>query len=314
MLDVAVELGWAYMAVVYTDDSYGTEGYHALRNAASTKGVCLISAIPLSAITTNSQDFQDVYHQLLQTQATAVFYFGSQSSAKRLLQAGLTVTGAGKYQWMFPDSVGTSPEIIKNLNYARGIITISPATRSIAEFEDHWVSINESDTSSENPWFKDWYMTVNRCKLPGIDYTPYNGYSDCVIKDEATKRAEYNQNQYVEPAVTAIFAYARALRNAHSDICGRTNTGVCSGLIQMSSGAFYKNYLETVDFTFTREERVPTLSSSQAPYNTAKRVQFDSNGDIMNPSYDVWSYNNFDGKFSYKKVRLSLMKELLSHS
>jgi len=60
--------------------------------------------------------------------------------------------------------------------------------------------------------------------------------------------------------------------------------------------------------TFTKDERVPTLSSNNiAPWNAAKRVSFDRHGDISDPAFDVWNYKNTGAGFEFVKVNKRLL-------
>jgi hypothetical protein len=44
------------------------------------------------------------------------------------------------------------------------------------------VLLNEASAPTENPWLANWYMTQYRCKLPGVTYTPYVNYGNCVTQ------------------------------------------------------------------------------------------------------------------------------------
>ena len=68
---------------------------------------------------------------------------------------------------------------------------------------------------------------------------------------------------YVESAITAMYTYARALKDAQVAKCGSGSRGLCWELAEMQQDEFFSNYLMGVDFTFTKEERIPTLASSQ---------------------------------------------------
>ena len=80
----------------------------------------------------------------------------------------------------------------------------------------------------------------------------------------------------------------------------------------MTSEDFYKKYLMPLDFTFGRDERIPTLASALiAPYRTAKRVRFNAAGDIMDPTYAVYNYNNRNSAYSFKQVSNYYLNSLL---
>ena len=219
-------------------------------------------------------------------------------------QAGDSVTGAGTLQWIFPARIGTSLALVENLPYARGAITITPASRHIPEFEDHWVRIDDNAPSNDNPWYKSWYMEVHQCHLSGVTEEPYASYPACTTQSVSEKRASYAQDPYVEPAITAIFTFARALRDAQEVRCGTSSSGICNDLLTLLSEEFVNEYLKKASFTFINEERISSLSSSSIePFNSAKRVAFDENGDLVEPSFDIWNYNDLSGSYKFEKVR-----------
>ncbi len=68
---------------------------------------------------------------------------------------------------------------------------------------------------------------------------------------------------HVESAILAVYTFARGLRDAQQDLCGSGSRGMCDGLADLSTQQFYTDYLSKVDFTFTKQERIPTLASGQ---------------------------------------------------
>lgn len=50
-----------------------------------------------------------------------------------------------------------------------------------------------------------------------------------------------------------------------------------------------------VNFTFTTDERVPSLASRNVlPYSSAKHLSFTPYGDISDPSYYIYNYNDVE--------------------
>ena len=95
----------------------------------------------------------------------------------------------------------------------------------------------------------------------------------------------------------------QALKNMHQQLCGGA-PGLCDALRNMKHEDFYKNYLLPLDMTFTKEERVSTLASSNiAPWNSPKRIRFDDSGDIESVAYKVWNYQNTGTGFEFVQVR-----------
>jgi len=181
------------------------------------------------------------------------------------------------------------------------LVSVVPSGRKIIEFEDHWVRIDPEQPSDENPWFKSMYMERFKCRLPGQTST----YPDCVMETETQRRNNFVQDQFVEPAVHAVFTYARALKNAHTDVCNGV-AGMCEALRSMKTLDFYTNYMRDIDFTYQKAERVESLASvSLDPYNAAARVTFTGN-DIDDPSFEMFNFNNYpyDGD-AYKFLSVS---------
>lgn len=115
----------------------------------------------------------------------------------------------------------------------------------------------------------------------------------------------------------SVFTYAYALRQAQQALCGAGSRGVCAALSAMTHSQFLDTYLKEVDFIYAARERVPSLASDQyAPYKAAKRLHFDARGDIDNPSFSVWNYNDLptgeenSTNFKFREVGAFLGKAL----
>ena len=172
-----------------------------------------------------------------------------------------------------------------------------PTGRKIIEFEDHWVRIDNANPSDENPWYKDMHMKSYNCRLPGVTNSDYT--TDCPNKSETQRRNEFVQDQYVEPAVHGVYIYARALKKAHTALCGGA-PGMCAALKQLSTAEFYKNYMRDIDFMYGKAERIESLASfSLDPYNAAAQVKFKGN-DLTNPSFEVFNFNDYPYGSSFK--------------
>lgn len=71
---------------------------------------------------------------------------------------------AGRLQWLLTD-IPVDTRFNSSSIYQRGIISVAAASRDIVEFEDHWIRIDESNPSPENPWFTGWYENRYNCKF-----------------------------------------------------------------------------------------------------------------------------------------------------
>lgn len=184
-----------------------------------------------------------------------------------------------------------------------GLISVVPAGRKIIEFEDHWVRIDSSNHSLENPWYRDMYMKSYKCRLPGVISSEYT--DNCEMKSETQRRNEFVQNQYVEPAVHGVYIYAQALKKAHTALCGGVS-GMCQQLKDLTNEDFYLNYMRNTDFMYGAAERIASLASFILdPYLSAAKVKFEGN-DMTNPSFEIFNFNDYPygDSFKFQSVRI----------
>lgn len=303
LIRVLTELKWSYVNVVYTDDTFGRSSYNELHSRLVAAGICLTQGIEVSSSNTSNIAMENLLKKVTGSDAVGNIYLGSTQVASSLLAQAETYPRAGKLQWIFTDSVPLSSSFTGR-KYPRGIISVMPGSRKITEFEDHWIRIDPRNPSTENPWYKEWYMTEFNCSLPGTVYPPHSTKLACQIPSENDRRFAFVQDQFVEPAVHAVYTYANSLKRAHAVKCGGV-AGMCDQLKSMSTEEFYQTYLSKTDFTYSREERVESLASAQLePYNAPAKVNFDSSGDITDYSYEIYSFNDYStaGTYKFEKV------------
>ena len=140
--------------------------------------------------------------------------------------------------------------------------------------------------------------------LTGTTQEPFRNYDDCVYQTEDEKRNSFQQNMYTERAILSLYTYAKALKMAHASLC-QGNPGICSNLAQMSNEDFTQ-YLKDLNFTFTMEERIPSLSSG----SVAEKIAFDSNGDLTNVMFDVYNYK-LDQTAGFDFIKVSVFMVML---
>ncbi|XP_055862816.1 uncharacterized protein LOC106050493 [Biomphalaria glabrata] len=309
IVKVLTKLQWNYIAVVYDAGTFGSSSYKVLHEKLVSAGICLTMAIRVNA--DDDQSAEDTINKLLSTKVTGVIYVGPVTYTTSLINHGNKMLPAsGRLQWIYLE-FNQDAVYEPVTTYQRGSLFISAASRFIVEFEDHWIRINESNPSNENPWFTRWYEDNYNCKFipSGTEKNcnaVYAGMTD--IEKESLKRKVYQQDQYVEAAVMSVYTYAYALRRAQIALCGANSPGICPALRNMTRKDFFNNYLKKVNFTFTAEERVPSLASNNVlPYNAAKHLSFVTSGDVSDPSYYIWNFNDIetgsgDSSFKFRRV------------
>ena len=292
------------MAVVYTDDVGGRDRFAQLLSAAYGSGVCVTMARTIATRGIDVPTVSAIVDAVVDANVMAVVLLAGEQASGEVLTAAAAVEQAGLLLWFAPFGIGSRDNVVSGRRYARGLLTMSPASRQVAEFEDHWVRLDATRPPADSPWYAEWYMTVHRCRLPGASDAAFGAFDACVMPTEAQRRREYKQTAAAEAAIMAVYAYAKALKLAQARLCGDTYRGLCGRLTDLSAKDFYETYVRSLDFTFTQDERVPTLASSNADASKApRRVRFDDNGNIRDTAvYDIWNYNDLGGPYSFRKV------------
>jgi hypothetical protein len=145
-------------------------------------------------------------------------------------------------------------------------------------------------------------MLKHKCKLAGINEAPFSTFDDCPHLDEATRRADYIPSAQTEAAVVALFAYAKALRNAHQVLCAG-QPGLCPAMFNITSKEFFMDFMKRNEFIFEWQERIPSLASSNLePFLRPKSVAFDSSQEIRDSVYSILNFNNKSGMFQLTQV------------
>ena len=243
MGEVLKELGWTYVAIIHSDNSYGREAKDALLQNSKKLDLCVAFTAEINSALSVDEVKEKLKPMVTLTIKAAVF-IGCYSS-RVLFQALETLPGAGNLQWLVSECVGTDADMLNNKKSTPGVISLAPASRTITEFENYWMNIDFSKSDPLNPRRTEWYMRKHNCKFSGVTEEPYVGYPDCVPKSETERRAEYVQRPDLESAITSVYAYAKALKNAHASLC-KGVPGLCKELLDLDASDFYDYYLKNV--------------------------------------------------------------------
>lgn len=304
LIEVIVQLmkkmNWEFVAIVYDSGTYGRSAYSELHARLKDADICLTAGIMIDD--SDETTASDTLSQVLNTGTTGVVFFGSPAYARALVERGDNrLPDSGRLQWLFAD-LNLEMTFPASSVYQHGIIAVTAASRFIVEFEDHWMRINERRVNSlqalENPWFRPWFEERNACSFNPLT----TGLRDCATiygtmtadEIEDMKRRAFQQDQYAEAAVMAVYTYAYALREAQMDKCPGVS-GFCPALVAMERQEFFNDYLKKVNLRFKTTERIPTLGTYDvAPYYSPKRLRFNANGDLAEASYFIWNYNDIE--------------------
>lgn len=298
VLEILKKLGWTKISVVYSDDRATKEDYESILRVAVRNGICITQAVSARRGMTSTEKAR-ILTKIKESDSNGVLYVGYREELFEVLSSIQNVQGSNELQWILTGSISPDDDLVKQ--YAirlRGMIAVAPESRLNTEFRNYWTNLNEVADIADNPWFKEWFMTVNDCKLAGITYEPYSSKTSCPPpRTTQDKQSAYVQNQYVASAIDAVLTFAQALKQAHTVECGGAR-GVCQQLQTMTTEKFFNDYLLKVQLTYSSTHR----AGSTWTQNTARSLDFDPSGELMTLAYDIWNYNDKSGSYKVTKV------------
>ena len=294
MISVLQNVQWTFFSIVHTETDFGRQSSVQIRKNAVNAGLCVTLVLSLSS-DLSTATIEAVLKTLVSSGATAVVFAGEKDAALSLSSVALSYAGAGSLQWIFLDLFSDSLVNAAGANYLKGALTITPSVPTLTQFKNYWTSINVGSSTLTNAWFNEWFMTVNKCRFPNINYAPYNNYPTCSTSGWANN---YVQSPYIISAIYSVYAYANALKRAQLDLC--TGSGICPQLIAMTSETFFAKYISSTNITFGSQERLSDLS-------TNNRLTFTKDGFVLSTGFDIWNVNDLSGKLSFQKVNIYQM-------
>ena len=292
MVDILKKLGWRYFGLIHQDDTWAEEIRDSLLKYAEEEGLCA-GAVYRVPTDMESPQYQLAANQIVRAGVKGVIVVMWQSRTSVLMDYLEQVPGSGNLQYMFPESVAYHTEFANKHLYAKGSISISPKYTNIPELFEMWTTAASLTDIPDDVIFLEWYQKTYQCKIPSSGMSQFNSNPDCPGLSVKNITDDYVQSAYLESSVLTIYTYARALKNAHSAICGDRTT-ICQTLLNLMPKDFFDNYMKVLDFEFGAAERLPSLNS--------RRLRFDSNGDIVDNKFSVLSYNDKSGSFKYEEV------------
>ncbi|GAB1608014.1 metabotropic glutamate receptor 3-like [Argonauta hians] len=287
LLSLLRKLNWYHVVVIYTDDSYGMDGYKEFLRVAHNSDICISQAVKILS-TDSANDISAKVSNLVTTQAVGGLMFSPSARTNNIMDTLYRRNDAGTLQWIVNDlhveRSSTNP-------YPKGSLLMSPKSMMIEGFREHWVRLDPRTPPIDNPWYSGWFMTKYLCKLSNTVPQKFQSYPFCEFSKLPT--SDFEQYYYVEPTLISLFTFAKAIKNAQWDKCFQTS-GICQNLLKMSAKEFHEKYLKNIEFTFTKSDGIPSFEG--------KRIRFDSNGNLENPEFLLWNYREENGANKFVEV------------
>ena len=273
VVGLARKLGWGFINIINTDDSFGNAGAESVAEqftkadsrfsagcvGSQAKGERRLSHPP------SEDEVRRAWRMLLesspQNKSNGVVLFTQSGGAREFfklsdptlrqaaLSRNLTFVGVGAWGDVL-DAVRTGPEI------ARGSVSAVAYRPPIEEFDRHFGSLNPITTKG-NPWLVEGWQTIFNCDLGDTR-------SNCSQRNLTDPRY-YKRSSKVPFIYDAVFAFAHAFHNIYVNNCNRTR---CDAL---RSAPLALEALQKVTFASI----------------TGDQFRFDANGDPVEATYAI---------------------------
>ncbi|XP_015510635.2 metabotropic glutamate receptor [Neodiprion lecontei] len=277
LVDVVKSVNWSYVSTIYSEGSYGEYGIEMFTRQANDRNVCIAAAekVPSAA---DDKVFDNIIAKLLKKpNARAVLLFTRAEDARRILEAARRSNLTQPFQWIASDGWGKQIKLVEGLeDVAEGAITVELQSENLPGFDDYMASLTP-ETNRRNPWFGEYWEDAFACTLQkNVPLVTNHTINVCSSRFQLTPAYGYEQESKVQFVVDAVYAFAYALHNLQSDLCGR-NVGLCPAMVNFDRGVFYRSYLLNVSFTDA----------------AGSEVKFDEHGDGL-PRYDILNFRKVD--------------------
>ncbi|XP_078679957.1 uncharacterized protein LOC144915447 isoform X3 [Branchiostoma floridae x Branchiostoma belcheri] len=285
MVELLVVLGWTYVSTVASADSYGRMGIAEFTRAAKEAGICVAVSKEVSNTASGAAYFGPILNELIAKAgdgAVGVVAFLHDFNFQRIMDVAVSEGDRAKVlTWIVSEGVGPDQTAVQEYgSHARGMVTFRPAFSVIQEFQQHMESQHAVNRRGINPWFPEYYMELNQCKINhrSFDYTTrkYVRFANLPECDSLVMLSGFNQTFVASKTIDAVYAFAHALRAAQTDLCEPNPSGLCDELLEMTQEEFFR-YLQDVYFTGLG----------------GNTVRFDETGNVE-AAYDLFNYADTD--------------------
>lgn len=284
IIDILLELKWHYIAVVHTDDLFGTYGSAALETLGKRRGICVDVKYEISNLNDALAElFPKLQNQKSMTKGNSlgvVFLGGKDVAAHLLRQLNFVADTMKDIYWILPDLVGNDVNVFETLDNRAANETVV-----ISKFSVSLPSVNTYVT-------RKWESAINTSSGPKDDLDALLACTGRTVVPEWT-------NQNAETVIDAVYVLASALQRQQRFYCSGQQ-GVCHDLRQnfkLDSDLITNplNYTELpADMT------VPEFAAVQ------KEVRFTEAGELVPsgilPLYDIYMYTRHADTFNLTKI------------
>uniref|UniRef100_T1IJD5 G-protein coupled receptors family 3 profile domain-containing protein n=1 Tax=Strigamia maritima TaxID=126957 RepID=T1IJD5_STRMM len=241
---------WTYVSLVYASTEYGNNGFEELQRLAPKYNVCFAFPQRIHVDQASNDDYDDVIRNLkVKTNVRVVVVFTDKRTAHNLMSAAKRLNVVGRFVWIGTDGWSGRASVTHDVEEViEGAITVQPMAGIINGFDEYFTSLTATNNTI-NPWFGEFYEEYFQCKLESVKVNPFNDlYPPCgpeIYKVSGDNG--YHQQWYLHFIRDAVYAFAYALKNMHTNFC-KGKRGLCRALEERIEKHDLKLYLQNVTF------------------------------------------------------------------
>lgn len=239
-------LGLRYPGVLSTLGAYGQDGVAEVRRELEAKNAACIAASATLEENRLQPEDSPIYTAALDDlldnisiNATANVAFSGKDAMLGFSRAIAGRSGRlpSKFTWFATDAWSQNVAFLDSqvINVTKGTIGVSPSTRSVERFTDHFLSLHPSNNTGprRNPWLSEFWESVFNCNpdpcTNGSVQMP--AYCQQCLRNSLRNSSAfpYVQNSKIAFVFNAVYAFARALDALQRARCG-PGQGLCSAM------------------------------------------------------------------------------------
>lgn len=228
IVDILDAMDWKYVAVLYMDNNYGTEGMKTFKKYANKRGICLADAVPISK-SIIEKGFKDIVSTLRRTYAKVIIYFGIDTLAEKVLDSlrERDDVDPGEFLFVATEAWGVNEALLKEgrENYARGSLVLHSDTTLYDNSDQFRAFVSQKDpfTCSKCDWLRLFWQDRFNCKFEDGFIANKRGLPLCTRQNHGRFNAsdlnKYSRDQRVVHTVNAVLAGAKGIEEVFRKLC-----------------------------------------------------------------------------------------------
>ncbi|XP_074641274.1 metabotropic glutamate receptor 3-like [Tubulanus polymorphus] len=242
MIRLLLHFKWSYIAAVFSQGGYGTEGVKHIQERVASKGICFETLAEIR-IHSYQEDYDMIVRRLILGKSKVVIVFANTIDTVNFIDAVSRAQQTDKYVFIFSDSITS---IIASTDKFQ---KIPVGSFGVTQFTVH------------DPGFEKYYRSMRTLNISG-DLTLFDDIveSSCSPHSESCSLLRNSSDLTVSLVIDSVYAYANALHTLIVSECLNTSKNVRTCV----TGSLLRSFLGNVSFE-----------------GLVGKIEFDSNGDVV---------------------------------